>query len=271
MEKITSPDGTSIAYYRSGAGAPLILVPGSGAANPVAWTGVIPALEEHFSVYAVDRRGHGESGDSPTYAIEREFEDIAAVVDSMGEPAYLLGHSFGALCALEAALLTRNIRKLILYEPAIPLPGLLLYPEGVIERLEALLEAGDREGVLTTLYREVVGMSPDEVEQMRSSPAWPVRLATAHTLPRESRAEERYTFDAQRFKDLHTPTLLLQGGDSPQFLKQATETIDAALPNSRIAVMPGQQHIAMYTAPELFVTELLRFLLEPDKVSYGRK
>jgi pimeloyl-ACP methyl ester carboxylesterase len=116
MEKVTSPDGTRIAYYRSGAGAPLILVPGTGAANPVAWTAVLPALEAHFSVYAVDRRGHGESGDSPTYAIEREFEDIAAVVDSIGGPVNLLGHSFGGLCALEAALLTPNLRKLVLYE-----------------------------------------------------------------------------------------------------------------------------------------------------------
>jgi pimeloyl-ACP methyl ester carboxylesterase len=84
------------------------------------------------------------------------------------------------------------------------------------------------------------------------------------------RAEEQYTFDAGRFKALHTPTLLLQGGDSLELLKAGNQTLDAALPNSRIAVMPGQQHIAMYTAPELFVTELLRFLLEPDKVDYGR-
>jgi pimeloyl-ACP methyl ester carboxylesterase len=229
----------------------------------VGWTAVLLALEEHFSMYAVDRRGYGKSGDGPTYAIEREFEDIAAVVDSIGEPVNLLGHSFGALCALEAALLTQNLRKLVLYEPAIPLPGVLLYPEGVVERLQALLDAGDRGGVLTIVYREVVMMPPHEFEQLRLSPAWPARVARAHNVPRESRAEERYTFDAQRFRDLHTPTLLLLGGDSPQFLKEATETVDKALPNSRIAVMPGQQHIAMVSAPDLFVSELIRFLLEP--------
>lgn len=263
MEKITSHDGTPIAYYRSGAGSPLVLVPGAGAANPRAWTAVLPALEERFSVYAVDRRGHGESGDSPTYAIEREFEDIAAVVDSPGEPADLLGHSFGGLCALEAALLTHNLRRLVLYEPAIPLPGVPAYPEGFIERLQALLEAGDREGVMATFYREVAGTSPHEIELLISSPAWPERLATAHTLPRELRAEERYTFDPQSFKDLHTPTLLLTGGDSPQFIKDATETIASALPNSRIAVMPGQQHVAMYTGPDLFLHEVLTFLTSP--------
>jgi pimeloyl-ACP methyl ester carboxylesterase len=263
MEKVTSRDGTPIAYYRSGAGSPLILVHGSGAANATAWTAVVPALAAHFSVCAVDRRGYRQSGDGPTYAIEREFEDIAAVVDSMGEPAFLLGHSFGALCALEAALRTRNLRKLILYEPAIPLSGVALYPEGFIDRMQALLDAGDREGVLTILYREILMMSPDEIEQYKASPAWPARLAAAHNLPRESWAEERYTFDAQRFKHLHTPTLLLLGGDSPSFLKAVTETVAAALPNSRVAIMPGQQHTAMYTAPDLFLREVLSFLHEP--------
>ncbi|MCK6626485.1 MAG: alpha/beta hydrolase [Anaerolineae bacterium] len=263
MEKVTSPDGTTIACYRRGTGTPLVLVHGSGAANALAWLAVLAMLEARFSLVIVDRRGHGKSSDSPTYAIEREFEDIAAVVDSLGEPAYLLGHSFGALCALEAALLTRNLRKLVLYEPGISLPGVSLYPAGVIERLESLLAVGDREGILTMLYHEVVGMPTDEIEQLRSSRAWPARLATAHTLPRESRAEEQYTFEAQRFKTLQTPTLLLLGSDSPPVLKAATETVAAALPNSRIAVLPGQQHIAMYTAPDLFVSELVRFLLEP--------
>jgi pimeloyl-ACP methyl ester carboxylesterase len=264
VERVTSPDGTSLAYYRSGAGSPLILVPGTGAANPVAWTAVIPRLEEHFSVCAVDRRGHGKSGDSPTYAIEREFEDIAAIVDSLGEPAYLLGHSFGALCALEAALLTRKIRKLILYEPAIPRPGAPIYPEGAIDRLQALLEAGDPERLLIAYYREVVLLSADEIEQLKSSPAWTERVATAHTLLREARAEDGYEFEPQRFKDLQTPTLFLLGSESPALLKTSTEIVAKALPNSQIEVMLGQQHIAMYSGPDLFLQKVSDFLL-PEK------
>lgn len=265
MEKVTSPDGTPIAYHRSGRGAPLVLVPGTGAANPAAWTAVVPALAERFTVYAVDRRGRGESGDGPRYAIEREFEDIATVVGSVGEPANLLGHSFGALCALEAALLTQNLNRLILYEPWIPRPGAAAYPDGFIERLEALQEAGDREGVLTLHYRENVGMTLLEIEQMRFSPAWPERLATAHTLPREMRAEVQYVFDAERLGGVHVPTLLLLGGDSPQLAKESTQTIGSTLPNARIVVMPGQQHIAMYTAPDLFLHEVLAFLSEPAR------
>jgi pimeloyl-ACP methyl ester carboxylesterase len=265
MEKITSRDGTKIAGRKSGDGPPLVLVHGTGAANPsAAWTAVIPTLEEHFSVCAVDRRGRGESGDGDNYAIEREFEDVAAVVDAAGEPVNVLGHSFGGLCALEAGLLTRNIRKLVLYEPlSVPLLGETLYPEGFIDRLQALLETGDREGVLTTFYREVVMMAPHEIERMKSTPAWPERLAAAHTLPREMRVEERYTLDARRFKDLHTPTLLLSGGESPNFIKAGINVVHEALPDSRIVVMPGQQHIAMYTAPDLFLHEVLTFLIGP--------
>jgi pimeloyl-ACP methyl ester carboxylesterase len=261
MEKVASPDGTPIAFFRSGSGQPLILVHGSGAANAAAWT-AFPALKEHFNVVVVDRCGRGESGDHPAYAIQREYEDIAAVADALGEPANLLGHSFGGLCALEAALLTRNIRKLILYELAMPFPGQPIYPTGVIDRMQARLDAGDRAGVLTILYREVAKMSPAEFDQFRSSPAWPVRVASAHTVPREARAEEGYPFDGRRFKDLHTPTLLLTGEDSPPHFKQASQTLASALPACRTAIMPGQEHIAMYTAPDVFVREVADFLKE---------
>lgn len=259
MEKIRSKDGTPIAYERSGEGPSLVLVHGTGAADPTAWR-AFPALEKHFSVITVDRRGRGESGDSSTYAIEREFEDIAAVVDEIGEPVDLLGHSFGGLLALEAARLTRNVRKLVLYEGT-PIPA-EKFPEGIIDRLQALLDAGDREGVLTTHYRDNVGMSLDEIELLKSSPAWSARMASAHTVPRELRAIEQYEFDPERFKDMQTPTLLLLGSDSPQFIKDATETVDSALPNIQVVVMSGQQHIAMYTAPALFVREVQTFLEE---------
>jgi pimeloyl-ACP methyl ester carboxylesterase len=261
MQKITSKDGTSIAYQRSGVGTPLVLVHGTGGAYS-RWLPLLPALEPHFSVYAVDRRGRGESGGSDAYAIDREFEDTAAVVDSIGEPVNLLGHSYGAMCALEAALLTRNLRKLVLYEPPIAVEGVPIYPAGVIEQLQALLEVGDRAGVLTTFMREVVRMPANELELFQSSSAWPARVAAAHTLPRELRAHEQYRLKAERFKGLTTPTLLLVGGASPDFFKTAIAKVNAALPTSRVVVLPGQQHIAMDTAPELFVREVIAFLLE---------
>ena len=107
----------------------------------------MPAFEERYTVLAVDRRGRGGSGDAEDYELEREYEDVAGVVDSLGEPVNLLGHSYGALCALEAALLAKNIRKLVLYDSGIEVASQEIYLHEVIEQLEALLGAGDRDGV----------------------------------------------------------------------------------------------------------------------------
>jgi pimeloyl-ACP methyl ester carboxylesterase len=262
LEKVRSTDGTSIAFQRSGAGPPLLLVHGTGGTHS-RWAPILRGLGRHFTVYAIDRRGRGESGDAADYAIEREFEDVASVVDAIGEPVNLFGHSYGAICSLEAALLTCHIRRLVLYEPPIPVRGVEIYPEGVIERLQKLLDAGDREGLLTTFMSDVVRMTPHEIEFSQSMPAWPARVAAAHTLPRELRSHEQYSFEPGRLKALTLPTLLLIGGESPKFFRAAIDLLHAALPCSRVTVLPGQQHIAMESAPELLVQELLAFLLSP--------
>jgi pimeloyl-ACP methyl ester carboxylesterase len=258
-ETVTSKDGTPIACWRSGEGPPLVLVHGT-AADHGRWRPVLPAFEERFTVFAVDRRGRGGSGDSDDYAIEREFEDVAVVVDSLGEPVNLLGHSYGALCALEATLLASNVRELVLYDPGIEVAGQEIYPHEVIERLEALLGAGDRDGVVGTTMREVAGLPPETVEYMRSQPVWQARVEAAHTIPRELRAVKAYSLDPQRFRDLGVPTLLLSGGDSPAALRKAAEAVDEVLPDSRIVVMQGQGHAAMDTGTDLFTTAVLRFL-----------
>ena len=224
------------------------------------WAPVLPAFEERFTVYTVDRRGRGESGDSEDYSIEREFEDVAAVVDSIEAPVNLLGHSYGAVCALEAGLLTRNVRKLVLYEGGTKVSGEQVYPPGSIDRLDALLEAGDRDTVISTMFRDLVGMPQEEVEYIRSLPAWHERVKAAHTVPRELRADEAYRFDSERFGDLEIPTLMLSGGESPAFQKAADKAVDKVLPDSRTVVMAGQGHAAMDTGTDLFTTEVVRFL-----------
>jgi pimeloyl-ACP methyl ester carboxylesterase len=263
VETISSPDGTRIAYTRSGQGPPLVLVHGT-TADHTRWAPISPAFEEHFSVYAVDRRGRAGSGDADEYSIEREFDDVAAVVDSLPQPASLLGHSYGALCSLEAALRTNNLHKLILYEPPIP-SGIEIYPTEVVARIQALIDAGDREGAVLTFFSEVAKAPPHELEMLRSLPNWPARVAAAHTIPREMRGSDGYVFEPKRFSRLTMPTRLLLGGDSPPFLKVATEAVHAALPNSQIVVLPGQQHTAMNTAPELFVREVLQFLIDRER------
>jgi pimeloyl-ACP methyl ester carboxylesterase len=190
---------------------------------------VEPLLTDRFTLYAVDRRGRGESGDSTNgYAIEQEFADIAAVVDSLAEPADLFGHSYGATVALGAARLARNVRRLILYEPA---PG-------------------------------VPVVDPDALEQLRASPTWGLRVTTVHTIPRELRAEESYRPDAAAFASLAVPALLLLGSESPQWAKKGTEVVQSALPDNRVAVLQSEGHTALMTAPELVADEVARFLGE---------
>jgi pimeloyl-ACP methyl ester carboxylesterase len=260
--RIISADGATIVRHRSGTGPPLLLVHGAGA-DHTRWATILPALEERFTVHALDRPGRGASGDAGSYAIEREFDDVAATVDAIGEPVDVLGHSYGVLCALEAALRTTKIRKLVLYEPAIPIPpGARLTSPEHIAAIEARVDAGDRDGALEVLFRGVLGVPPDQIAGLRASPAWRSRIAAAHTLARELRAESDYVFAPERFATLRTPTLLLLGGDSPPYFKAATAAVEAALPSSQVVVMPGQQHIAMNTAPGLFLRALIRFLAD---------
>ena len=149
QESVTSRDGTPIAYRRSGHGPPLVLVHGTSADHS-RWAPVLPAFEQRYTVCAIDRRGRGGSGDAEDYALEREFEDVAAVVDSLGEPVILLGQSHGALCALEAALLSSGVRALVSTSPR-STAGAEMNPPEVLERLETLLQAGDRDGVVATM------------------------------------------------------------------------------------------------------------------------
>jgi pimeloyl-ACP methyl ester carboxylesterase len=261
METVHSRDGTRIAYERSGTGLPLLLVHGA-AADHTRWAPVLPALEAHFTVYAMDRRGRGSSGDAAEYAIQREFEDVAALVDSIGGAVNVLGHSHGALCSLEAALLTPNLGRLILYEP--PPPGLHGLDPQLAARLQALLDAGDREGLLRAFLREAAGLSAYELALMESAPSWPARVAAAHTILREFRAQESLPpFDPRRFSGVTVSVLLLLGGDSPPFYSEFSGQLHAALPNSKLVLLPGQRHVAMSTAPDLFAREVVAFLTAP--------
>jgi pimeloyl-ACP methyl ester carboxylesterase len=254
----TSRDGTRIAFWRSGSGPPLVLVHGT-TADHTRWAGLLPELERHFTVHALDRRGRGGSGDAPDWAIEREFEDVAAVVEAIGEPVLLLGHSFGAICALEAALVSGVVQRLVLYEPPIP-TGVPPYPPGVPERIQALVDARDPEAGLEVFFREVVLMPEGELASYRRLPTWTVRVELAPTIPREMVLDRTYTVRPERFAGLSVPTLLLLGGDSPPLFRRATDALEAALPDSRVVVLPGQRHVAMDTAPELFLAEVIGFL-----------
>jgi pimeloyl-ACP methyl ester carboxylesterase len=264
MTQVISRDGTQIAYWTSGEGPPLVLVHGT-TADHTRWRPLLPYLEPQATIHALDRRGRGASGDAPDYGVAREFEDVAAVVDAVaaaaGSAVDVLGHSFGGLCAFGGAALTSNIRRLVLYEgwPS-PHPEQLALPPGVQERLDALLAQGDREAALGTFFREVVRMPEAEFAVYRALPAWQARIAAAHTITRESRAEQAARFRPEQAAKISVPALMLVGGESPDFLTAGIDTVAAALPDAHIVVLEGQQHIAIDFVPEIFADHILAFL-----------
>lgn len=170
METITSADGTEIAYERTGSGPPLVLVHGNGDVHEF-WdlAGARAAFTEHFTVYAMDRRGRGENGDTTDYELEREAEDVVAVVDSIDESVTLLGHSGGALYSLEAALRTDDLRNLVVNEPPVAVGDHKLDVEEAVAETERLLDDGENELALVLFLREVGHLTPDELGAARSA------------------------------------------------------------------------------------------------------
>jgi pimeloyl-ACP methyl ester carboxylesterase len=261
VETVRSADGTEIVYGRTGSGPPLVLVYGNGDVHQF-WEGggVRPTLADRYTVYTIERRGRGESGDATEYELEREAEDVAAVVEAIDEPVTLLGHSGGALYSLEAALRTDTLRNLVLYEPPIQVGGHELDVDGEIAELETLIDRGENEQALASFLRDIAGLTVDDLDALRSAPIWPEMVEAARTLPRELRAIRQYEFEAARFAAVTTPTLLLTGSESPPLYKDATEAVDQALPNSRIGTFEGERHMAMHTAPDRFVEEVVTFV-----------
>ncbi len=260
---LTSRDGTPIACWSSGAGPSLLLIHGA-MQDHTRWSEISPPLEERFTVYTFDRRGRGESGDGPDYSMHHECEDAVAVVEQIGGPVTVLGHSYGAGIALEAALMTDRIDRLVLYEPGI-LEGVSGFYDGErvaasLAKAERQIQAGDNEKGIVTLLREVIEVPDSDIDLIKSMPSWPSRVAAAHTVARELRAEGSWMFDPARYANLVIPVLLLSGSESYQIARDGTAALHKALPNSRVVEMEGQGHAAMTTAPELFVREVLTFL-----------
>lgn len=256
---VSSSDGAPIAVWRSGSGPSLILVHGT-TADHSRWDRVRPGFETHFTVHAMDRRGRGGSGDAIDYSIAQEGRDIAAVASRAGGPVSLLGHSYGALCSLEAALLL-NVTALVLYEPPLPV-GPRIAPTEILTRLDDLIARDRREEAVVMFFREIVDVPESQLDLMRAQPAWSARVAAAHTVTREARVESAYQPNVDRFRAIEAPTLLLLGGNSPSAFRESTNQLKAIIPNSRIHEMPGQHHVAMDTIPDEFVRIVTEFLGE---------
>lgn len=252
--EVRSADGTVIPVWKSGSGRPLLCLHG-GLNNHTAFDPVRPYFEPHSTVLVMDRRS--SFGDPLSrYSPEREFEDIAAVASTVAGELDVVGHSSGALCALESSLGIANLRRLILYEP--PFPGPQWLP--LSKRLGRLQAAGDYEGILEAFYG-VQGTPAAVLAEMKASPDWPRRLELARFLPREAAAITLRP-DPERFRALTVPMLLLVGADTPEghHHRGYVSVLQGVVPRITVREIPEQRHGAMTRAPDVFARMVLDFL-----------
>jgi pimeloyl-ACP methyl ester carboxylesterase len=219
---------------------------------------VRPLLEPRFTVWAVDRRGRGDSGDGDGYSVECEFEDVASVVREAGDGAVLFGHSYGGLVSAGAGRLLDGLERLVLYEP--PMGGVLA-DEAWQERFEAHLAAGDPDAAERLFLHDVGGYSHVEIDVLEGTPAWEKRLAAAPTVPRELRAERALAIEGLELDRLDVACLLLVGSESPDWARRSTDAFAAAIPGAGVRTLEGHGHGAAVSGPVLLAAELGRFLL----------
>ena len=263
---VRSQDGTPIAVFEAGndgARPPLILVHGA-TADHTTFRAVAPLFGRSRRLLAIDRRGRGASGDAATYAIEREFEDIAAVAEDaavrFGDPVDVLGHSYGGRCALGASLLSEAIRKVVAYEGA-PVPtGSSYRPDGLLEAVRASLARGDPDAAISGFLAGVVGMSDAELARYRAEPVWPARVAAAHTILRELEAETSPPASIEALASVRVPVLLILGGSSRSPFGVGTRAFADRLAHAEVVTIEGAAHAAHHTHVAEFVAAVEAFL-----------
>lgn len=242
MKKAISKDGTAIAFDRSGEGPPIILV--VGAFNDRS-TGAPLArlLEAHFTVFNYDRRGRGASGDTAPYAVDREVEDLEALIVEAGGSASVFGYSSGATLSLKAAARGLAITKLALYEPPLivddrrPRP-----PEDLAAQLAELVSSGRRGDAVELFQTKGVGIPVEVVAQLRNAPFRPALEDMAHTLVYEMTILGDMSVPTELVASITVPTLVISGGDSPAFLHNGAQALVDALPNAQHRRLSGQTH-----------------------------
>jgi len=257
VHKIETAQGITVSYDRQGSGPPLVLVHGAFSDHRSNWEFVLPFLTTRFTTYAVARRGRGQTQATVGHTVEDESLDVASLIEAVGVPVFLLGHSYGAQVALRAsALVPEKVRKLVLYEP--PWPHLL--NGAVLGVLRQYAQAGQWREFSAWFFENVLRVPPAEVAALQATELWdPIQddaPATWHDLS----ALGRYDFAPRRFQELAMPVLLQAGSESPQDL-WATDALAAVLPDVRLGVLDGQAHEAMTTAPEAYAAAVIEFLV----------
>jgi pimeloyl-ACP methyl ester carboxylesterase len=241
LQHVASKDGTRLAVDVSGSGPAIVLVCG-GSVDRGSNAGLAEALKSEFTVYNYDRRGRGESGDTAPYAVQREIEDIEAVIALAGGHAHLYGSSSGAALAFEAAAAGAKVDRLILWEPPYSTDPAMRPPADSVEQLDRMVADGRRGDAATFFMVDMVRLPADFAAFARTQPWWAAQEALAHTLAYDARVMGDYSVPTATAARVSVPTLILTGGASFPFFKPTAEALVAAMPDARTAELPEQQH-----------------------------
>jgi pimeloyl-ACP methyl ester carboxylesterase len=241
METVTSKDGTTIGFDRLGSGPPVVLVCG-GSVDRTADAALAKELASDLTVFNYDRRGRGGSGDTLPYAIEREVEDIDAVIEAAGGSACLWGSSSGAVLAMIAAESGVPVTKLALWEPPFIPEGVPRPPEDQVSQYETMVAEGRRGDAVEYFMTKVIGMPPEVVAGARTQPWWPATEALAPTLAYDARIMGDYTIPRDLVASVKVPTLVVAGGADFPWMRQTAETLAEALPDGEVRILEGQGH-----------------------------
>jgi pimeloyl-ACP methyl ester carboxylesterase len=261
VTKLISNDGTPIAFDRTGSGPALVLVDGALCHRAFGPSGAIAkVLAPHFTVFTYDRRGRGESGNSATYAVQREVDDLSALIDAAGGSAFVLGISSGAALALEAANRRLAIPKLALFEaPFIVDNTRTPIPADFLDRLHEAVQT-NRRGDAVRSFMRLVGTPAIFVTLMRFLPVWSKLKAVAHTLPYDITLvkdhEKGEPLPPGKWTGVAAPTLVMDGGKSPAWMRNAMRQLAGVLPNASYRTLPGQTHMVQ---PKTLVGPLVEF------------
>ncbi len=250
-------DGALIALEEGGSGPSLLLVHGS-ATTRMSWGRLMPFLQPHFHTYAMNRRGRVDSTDGSTYSLAREAQDIVQVVQNLPGPVCVFGHSYGALAVFQALPAAVGIKRAVLYEPPIVIPGGM--PRMPPTSVCSAVAAGDNDRAMVSFLKDYVQLTPQAIAAFRTDPSWPQRIRLAPTVCRESKEVSTYVFDPARFAKVETPTEFLLGGASSNEMAHGVREAAASLPHGSVHILPGQQHVATQTAPKMLADAITDFL-----------
>ncbi|SRR5579883_1407511 len=264
MATVTSQDGTEIAFSRSGSGPALILVDGALCSRGFGPARALAArLTDWFTVYIYDRRGRGESGDTGPYSVAREIDDLDALIKEAGGSAFVCGVSSGAVLALEAANALPSITRLALCEaPFVVDDTGTPIPSDFVSRLRGYVESGHR-GAAVNAFMKLVGTPAIFRGLMRVTPVWSKLKAVAHTLPYDITIMNVHpsgtSLSATRWTSVTAPVLVMDGGKSPQWMRNTTRELAAVVPGARHRTLEGQTHMVK---PDVLAPQLVSFFTE---------